>query len=196
MLQKYPFRKFEDLSRTIKKNVYKLPQNLDLIVGVPRSGMIPAYMIGLFINKRVCSLNELLEGILPGYGKRIPGEQDNDIRNILIVDDSICTGRAILEVKEKTKNLKGYNIEYLAIYTNNVRNDLVDYTFEYVATPRLFQWNYMNMVWTQRSCFDMDGVLCVDPVEDENDDGEKYRNFILNAKPLLLRPSQLDFQRI
>ena len=32
----------------------------------------------------------------------------------------------------------------------------------------------------------MDGVLCVDPTDEQNDDGEKYIEFILNAKPLYI----------
>ena len=185
MSENFPFRDFKDLSKTIKDNVHILPEDIDLIVGIPRSGMIPAYMIGLFLNKKVCSINELIENIVPSYGNRMPNEKRKNIHNILVVDDSICTGRAIIEAKEKLKNLD-YNIKYLCIYTNNVNNHLVDYTFEYAATPRLFQWNYMNMIWTEKSCFDIDGVLCVDPTKEENDDGEKYRKFLLNAKPLFV----------
>ncbi|MDR1591400.1 MAG: FkbM family methyltransferase [Prevotellaceae bacterium] len=50
----------------------------------------------------------------------------------------------------------------------------------------MFQWNYMNHGYIEQSCFDIDGVLCVDPTEEENDDGDKYRRFILNAKPLYI----------
>ena len=30
----------------------------------------------------------------------------------------------------------------------------------------------------------MDGVLCIDPTEKENDDGERYKHFLNNAAPL------------
>lgn len=33
-----------------------------------------------------------------------------------------------------------------------------------------------------KTCFDLDGVFCVDPTWEENDDGEKYRKFILYRK--------------
>ena len=32
----------------------------------------------------------------------------------------------------------------------------------------------------------MDGVLCVDPTKEQNDDGPQYINFLLNAKPLYI----------
>jgi uncharacterized HAD superfamily protein len=33
---------------------------------------------------------------------------------------------------------------------------------------------------------DMDGVLCIDPTHEQNDDGKKYIRFIENAKPLYI----------
>ena len=50
----------------------------------------------------------------------------------------------------------------------------------------MFQWNYLNGNWINKSCFDIDGVLCVDPTEEENDDGEKYKAFLRSAKPLFI----------
>ena len=37
-------------------------------------------------------------------------------------------------------------------------------------------------------CFDLDGVLCEDPTDEQNDDGEKYIDFVLNA-PLKVKPT-------
>ena len=58
----------------------------------------------------------------------------------------------------------------------------VDYFFEIVDYPRFFQWNIMNHSILQKTCMDIDGVLCADPTPEENDDGEKYRHFLLNAR--------------
>jgi uncharacterized HAD superfamily protein len=30
----------------------------------------------------------------------------------------------------------------------------------------------------KKACFDIDGVLCADPLPEQNDDGEKYINFL------------------
>jgi hypothetical protein len=35
---------------------------------------------------------------------------------------------------------------------------------------------------TSRIAIDLDGILCVDPSQDQNDDGENYRNFLREAK--------------
>ena len=52
------YKTYQNLSIDIKDNIYKLPMNIDLIVGIPRSGMIPAYMIGMILSKQVITLNE------------------------------------------------------------------------------------------------------------------------------------------
>lgn len=47
----------------------------------------------------------------------------------------------------------------------------------------------MHNLLLEKACFDIDGVLCVDPEDWQNDDGEKYIQFINNA-PLKLVPSR------
>ncbi|WP_218030375.1 hypothetical protein, partial [Pseudoalteromonas nigrifaciens] len=36
------------------------------------------------------------------------------------------------------------------------------------------------------ACLDIDGVLCIDPTEEQTNDAEKYIEFILNAQPLFI----------
>jgi hypothetical protein len=67
---------------------------------------------------------------------------------------------------------------------------MVDYYFENVPLPRYFQWNILNHT-TRKTCFDIDGVLCADPLPEQNDDGEKYIDFILNAPPLFIPGSKI-----
>ena len=188
-MPEFNFRTFEDMSLCIRRNIAKIPFDFDRIVGIPRSGIIPAYMIALFLNKKACSLDELLQGttLSSGYSREIEG--NSEIKKVLIVDDSIHSGVALAKTKEKigqVEYLKNVEIKYLAIYAREQAIGLIDYYFELVPLPRLFQWNYLNVNTNERCCFDIDGVLCVDPKPEENDDGEKYRNFILKAKPLYI----------
>ena len=187
------YRTFGDLASCIKRNLHMLP-DYDLVVGIPRSGMVPAYMIGMFLNKKVCSLDELINDIVPssGYSREI--STPLTVKRILIVDDSIHSGVALNKTKEKISTFglnSRYDIDYLAIYAREQSRAMVDYYFEIVPTPRIFQWNYLNVKASDNYCYDIDGVLCVDPTEEENDDGEKYRHFLLNAKPLYIPNSKI-----
>lgn len=172
----------KDMVITIRKNLSIIKKDFDLVVGVPRSGMIPAYIIGLFLNKKVCSLDEFLNGNIPSTGER-KLDCSESINKVLIVDDSINSGSANKILLERLKNA---NCIYktLVVYATNDSCHKVDYYLEIVDNPRVFEWNYLNHGHSNKWCFDIDGVLCEDPTSEQNDDGEKYRDFILNAKPL------------
>lgn len=191
---KLNFRNFNDLARCIKKNISILPHDIDLIVGIPRSGIIPAYMIALFLNRPVCSINEFLNNITPNHGERlIRKESKNFIKKVLIVDDSIHSGVSLNKTKEELRNIDTsmYQIQFLAIYARDESKHMVDYYFEILSTPRLFQWNYINHHILAKACVDIDGVLCLDPTEEENDDDENYLEFLLNTTPLYIPEYQI-----
>lgn len=188
------YKKYNDLAHDIKKNLYKIPSNIDLVMGIPRSGMIPAYMIGLFINKKVCSVQEFIAGVLgnKGFIRKVAEKQ---IKTILVVDDTINTGDSINKIKELLEPYKDkYNFFFMAVYSASKKlPGNIDFYFEYLSQPRIFQWNYMYHSVIKTACYDMDGVLCIDPTEEENDDGEKYINFIKNAKPLYIPNYEIGY---
>ena len=180
------YKTYKDLSLDIKNNLHKLPKDIDLVVGIPRSGMIPAYMIGLLLSKQVCSLYEFIsESFKSEATYRV--KFNKEVKNIIIVDDSISSGRAITDTKNliaKNDLDKKYNITYVAIYYKEESyKQFIDIGFEKVSRPRLFQWNYLNHTFLEDAAFDIDGVLCYDPLPEENDDGEKYKHFILHSVP-------------
>lgn len=190
------YRNFNDMATCIRRNIHKLDNDFNLIVGIPRSGMIPAYMIALFKNIKACSLDEFLNDIIPSNGlSRQTAHQSNTVKKILIVDDSIHSGVSLNHVKERIHNYgkdQGVIIKYCAIFAREASKNMVDYYFSIVPTPRIFEWNYLHMNIVEKSCFDIDGVLCVDPTKEQNDDGKEYKNFILNATPLYIPNYTID----
>jgi uncharacterized HAD superfamily protein len=60
----------------------------------------------------------------------------------------------------------------------------VDIAFEICPLPRFFEWNFMHHSALRNACVDIDGVLCRDPVPEENDDGPRYREFMSSVPPL------------
>lgn len=190
------YKTYQNLMQDIKNNISKIPTNIDLVVGIPRSGMIPAYMIGLMFSRQVCSLNEFLsEDFISKATVRI--KLTKDVKNVLIVDDSINTGNAIKTVKkaiEESKLNEKYNIKFMAIYyrDNSYKNN-IDIGLCQLSSPRVFQWNYLNHIFLQDAAFDIDGVLCKDPLDEENDDGEKYKHFLLNARPLFIPQYKIPY---
>lgn len=186
------YRSVSDLNDIILRRLYILPRDFDLIVGIPRSGMLPANLIALYLNRPYTDLDSFLNGHIYKAGERGGFFDIKAYKRILVVDDSVASGSAMQKCREKLSGLEGeFDIKYCAIYVIPEKKNTVDYYFELVPLPRYFQWNILNHTVLKKSCFDIDGVLCVDPTPEQNDDGEKYRDFLLNAPALFVPGSPI-----
>ncbi|MEG1860768.1 MAG: phosphoribosyltransferase family protein [Bacteroidaceae bacterium] len=180
------YRSIENLNQIILHRLFILPHDFDLIVGIPRSGMFPAALIALYLNTRLTDLDSFKNKHIYDGGERNETLNYNDIKKVLIVDDSISSGAQLQKCKESLMDRNNIEIKYAVIYGVPNMEKEVDYFFECLPLPRLFQWNILNHNILKKSCMDIDGVLCVDPTEAQNDDGERYIDFIKNAIPLYI----------
>ena len=186
------YRNISDINQIILKRLSIIPRDFDLIVGIPRSGMLPANLLALYLNKPYTDINSFINGHIYKAGARGQFFDIRDFKKILVVDDSIASGSAMIKCKESLKHLESeFSISYCAIYVIPGKEKMVDYFFETVPLPRYFQWNVLHHTTLEKACFDIDGVLCIDPTEDQNDDGPKYRDFVLNAPPLFIPGSKI-----
>lgn len=170
-------------------------EEVDLIVGVPRSGLMPAVILSELANVPMISSTELIarngRGELSWTPRLYQGrtvQKIEDCKHIVVIDDSCSTGATINTIVPQIKATlpKAKAIEFGCVYATNAATSVVDFYFELVNLPRVFEWNIMNHGIISASCFDMDGVLCMDPTPEQNDDGEKYIDFILSATPLFI----------
>jgi hypothetical protein len=87
-------------------------------------------MLALFLNKPVCSLDELIYNIEPSSGERPLAAVENKKKKIFIVDDSIHSGHALRDTKLRLESIdtSKYEIKFLVIYgrkqTVHARRDL------------------------------------------------------------------------
>lgn len=186
------YRNIRDLNNVILKKLSIIPRDFDLIVGVPRSGMLPANLLSLYLNRPYTDIHSFMNGHIYKAGARGQFFDIKQFKKILVVDDSVASGAALQECKENLKELSSqFDIKYCAVYVIPGKEKSVDYYFETVPLPRYFQWNILNHTTLEKACFDIDGVLCADPLPEQNDDGEKYIDFILNAPPLFIPGSKI-----
>ncbi|HEL4242865.1 hypothetical protein I5U23_04080 [Stenotrophomonas maltophilia] len=187
------YRSIDDLSLLISKNLHKIAQDTELVVAIPRSGMLVASIIALKLNLPLTDLATFVQngGIVKGSSRSYKMNhliRSGDARRILLVDDSTSSGAAIASAKAQlTKYIEdGGHVTTMAAYVEPKSRDLVDVYFEVVSQPRMFEWNIMHHPRLSEACLDIDGVLCVDPTQEENDDSLKYLEFIRSAKPLVI----------
>jgi len=189
------YKSIDDLNKDIKRWIPELPEDLDLIVGIPRSGLLVANLIALYLNLPLTDVEGFCEGRIIQTGRRCDRSFDLSKRSkVLVVDDSVASGNTMRQVKAQIKRAKlPHQIYYAAVYIVPKGSKYVDYWYEVVDWPRVFEWNVMHHNILTRSCVDFDGVLCRDPTEEENDDGEKYMNFIKSVKPLFVPTKPIGY---
>lgn len=180
------FRTYADLSRIVNENIGRIENDFDLIVGIPRSGMLPAAMISLLKNIPLTDLDAFCCGRIYSPGKTKTKESwicsVEEAKKILVVEDSCMSGRSIASAREKSAGMKlNAEITYLAVFCTKESAAFVDMHFEICEQPRMFEWNYLHHSFLEKACFDIDGVLCRDPSEEENDDGKRYTDFCRNV---------------
>lgn len=175
-----------ELSDIIRHNLWKIPHDIDLVVGVPRSGILPASMIALYLNTNLGDLDNLLEEKHFSIGRtRQSFMNHHEIKKVLVVDDSVMSGGSIIEAKKKLEPISSkYDLTYLAPISSSNGTQYIDIFFEIIDEARVFEWNLFHHPYLINACFDLDGVLCCDPIID--DDGEQYIHFLETATPLFI----------
>lgn len=192
------FITMEQLNRCIYQNIKKIPKDIDLVVGIPRSGSLVANLLALYLNLPYTDIDSYVEkGTLrTGNTRKCEGwvQRVEQAGKVLVVDDSISSGRAVKEAKRLVRK-SGMPAEhlYLAVYALENNIHMVDIYFEICHMPRVFEWNYMHSWVLQYCCVDIDGVLCEDPSFFENDDGKRYRKFLLHAQPKLVPTKKIGY---
>ncbi|XKH59509.1 phosphoribosyltransferase [Halomonas sediminis] len=157
------FKSYGDLGRDITKNFGKFSGDWDLVVGIPRSGMVPAYMIALALNVNCTDISSwvnnypLKRGITRGLRKELsfPWEA----KKVLIVDDSIMTGKSMKSEIDALPGWLASRASTLAVYSSKpLRND-VDIILDFLPHPRAFEWNIFHHNVINRSCICLEGMI-------------------------------------
>jgi uncharacterized HAD superfamily protein len=176
-------RSVADLAATITANLHRIDRRqFDVVVGIPRSGMIPASIIATALQLPLADVGGYARGIVNGRsGALVSGGN-----RVLLVDDSCNKGRAMATAVATLP--KGTEVTRLAVFGpyQVEPSSVCDIWFEIVHGPRAFAWNMSKHIRLSRWGFDFDGVFCRDPEKAENDDGPRYDRFLREAEPLFL----------
>ncbi len=106
------YRNINDLNKIILKRLSIIPRDFDLIVGIPRSGMLPANLLALYLNKPYTDINSFLNGHIYKSGARSQFFDIKDFKKILVVDDSIASGAAMEKCK---RALRIFHLIFLSV---------------------------------------------------------------------------------
>lgn len=175
------YRSVAELNSDARRLARELPRDIDLIVGIPRSGLLAANLLCLHVDLPMTDVDGLREGRILGTGNRYDGDAPDFSRvdKVLVVDDSVNSGKQMRETRSRLDGADlPFEIEYAAVYVTQTGYQYVDHWAEIVEKPRVFEWNLLHHPMLENFCVDIDGVLCRDPTREENDDGENYLEFV------------------
>jgi orotate phosphoribosyltransferase len=134
-----------------------------------------ANLLSLYLNLPLADLEGFVNLRMLDGGQRCPlSSQEHFLkkrRNVLVIDDSLFTGTQMQRARDRihAANLP-HNVYYAAVYVIHENKTMVDFFYECVPWPRMFEWNFMHHGDMPKWCVDIDGVLCRDPTDEENDE--------------------------
>lgn len=192
------YRNVVDLNNEVLHLTRRLPRDLELVVGIPRSGLLAANLLALHLNLPLTDIESFAAGRIFSGGDRGPAVQPDRFldrsRKALVVDDSVLYGTQMACARGKLRHLESrHRILYAAIYVQPGQEGLVDFHGELLPRPRVFEWHLMHHGNLRHWCVDIDGVLCDDPTPAENDDGEGYRRFLRDTVPKTLPSKEIGW---
>ena len=170
--------------------IEKLPR-IEGVIGIPRSGMIPASIIAVNMSVPLYSISNeklvMLNSMSDTGGSRMVMYEPNGSKNILLIDDTAFFGNAMSKHKELVeKLLPSKNIITSVIYSTPeaIEKKLIDVHLYTSKFPHVLEWNFFDAHPTMNGMFDLDGVFCKDCPHEIAEDETRYKIWLQTVKPI------------
>lgn len=142
----------------------RLPPKLAGIVGVARSGVLPATQLAMHLHLPLLILRESQNDIVDaGHGWRLGHHKPEG--PLLVVDDTCMTGRSLRHSREvAAKVLPGHKLLWAVVYKNPAATikPAIDFVGRDLPHPHLLEWNLFNSIFSPTMACDFDGILTID----------------------------------
>ncbi|MEA3490206.1 MAG: hypothetical protein U9R44_07740 [Candidatus Omnitrophota bacterium] len=186
---KYNFISINELLIWSTEFIKSLPISYDVIVGIPRSGLLVGNTIALKLGKPFTVPELFCKDI---YWKSKGIGKVKEYKKILLVDDSINSGETMRQSLDCLYSYrKDLVITKAALIATEESKDLVDLYYEIIPQPRIFEWNLLHAK-KAKLALDMDGVICENCPPGVDVNNELYLEWIRNAKPYLIPNFEID----
>jgi len=163
-----------------------LPRPFSGVIGVPRSGMFAAAKIALlegvplwtsspdaapnFLSRGSRLMTASAAGLLPKAGP------------LILIEDSVNTGESLARAKAQCPP----DTPSATVYLNPKCQHRPDVYAWVLDMPHFFEWHLVGSPLAPAVLFDMDGTLCENCTEADDDDGPRYLRFLETVRPKML----------
>lgn len=164
------------------------PTTYDLIIGIPRSGLLVANIVALKLGKPLTTPELFVQNEY--WKSKLINKKE--YTNILLIDDSINSGKQMAESHQLLRSRrKNVNITKAALIVADNSKELVDLYYKIIPQPRIFEWNLLHAKKGMVAS-DLDGVICENCPPGVDPDEQLYVKWIKNAKPYLIPSFEID----
>ena len=196
--KKFNFINVDQASIWTMEWVKTFPAQYDLVIGVPRSGMLVATTIALKTGKGLTTPELFKEGKFWHSNQVKDRLAWEDIKHVLLVDDSVDSGRSMSKAMDSIRSSgHGTKVTKAALIVHEKNASMVDLYHKVLAHPRVFEWNILHRkiasYWDHGMlAVDMDGVLCSDCPPGVDQDELQNVKWINSARPYLIPSFEID----
>lgn len=194
MLDYKNYRDFNFINALIANNLQKIPSDTDLVVGIPRSGLIVSTLIAEYTNKPHTDIFSYLAGVgnyKLNSGSYAPSTNYEAVHTVLLVDDAmgvgLTMGRAKSMISAKFPNVK---IITCVAFVEAFSVEKVDIYF-LILKDQFLPWSILKRGISD-ACVDIDGFLTEDVPADMDDDGIKYVQFLTMQRPKFIPDRKIN----
>lgn len=170
------------------KLVALLPSTIDAVVGIARSGLLPATALATRLHLPLWQVGKGGSLTPVGAGGRMNGVTLG-VRptHALVIDDTTASGGSMRDAASLVaESWPGVELTRCVVYAHPMGRRAVDLAVENLPGQHYLEWNWANAGHGQSAAFDFDGILCEDIALEDCDDGPRYERALENAKPLQL----------
>ena len=191
------FITLQEMNEAIRKNLWKIPRDIDFCLGIPRSGILAASIICEYLNCPLVDVDSFCEGAKPTGGARLrywKPKHPTGKKKVLVVDDTVWGGGSKITARKKLQKFsEEYDFLYLVVFLEGPGKSSVDIYLEDVTMYTnnfrenvVYEWNIIhhNENTMISSIWDLDGVMCVEPPDERNH--EAYQAYIREATPMFI----------
>lgn len=187
---KINFVTIEELVSWTKEWIKSFPESYDIILGIPRSGLLVASVIALKLAKPLSTPDLFLDH---RFWKSNKITDRSNYKKVLLIDDSINSGKTMKQYIEMLKSKeKSICVTTGALIILEDRRDLIDLYYAAIPRPRIFEWNILHQKISSTLACSLEGIICEQCPSDVVHDESRYIHWISNAKPYLVPHYEID----
>jgi hypoxanthine phosphoribosyltransferase len=146
----------------------QLPNEYDVVIGIPRAGLIPATVLSEIWGRPLSTPDDFVNGVI-WQSHNVPATQEftdvREVRKVLVVDDGTFTGEVKREVLSLLEDCRpDVQVQLASLYTSEAGRELGVKALETRSDRNALEWSLMSSWWRYPGppCTDLDGVLSLD----------------------------------